>query len=562
MAKEEMTARATLSQKSVTSGATSGRSESVAGLLLPFAGLGVWNLYFLAKFALAAAGYMQIALLSNALLIAVLLVPLQQTFPKLVRGIVCTAAAFALAWSESWLPGIESIRANAGGIAGFSTNYVLELAIDFINWHMVGYATLGVVLYVLLKDTVRITFITLCWFFCLLATPLIDLYSNGTASQEAEVTEVAANERTAGDSVEEAKAVADWYSTFVDYEKARRAELPAALSEKDTPFDVLVVNICSLSNDDLVASELENHPTLNRFNIRFDHFNAATSYSGPAALRLLTGACGQPSHEALYGERRPECETLNRLTALGFSQHVMMDHTGEYDAFLSTLREKTGLTAPLESLGRAIPVRYMGFDDEEILDTLGLLRFWQRSTARTKERRSVTFMNLIALHDGNRLPRHGRSEPFKPRATKLLDDLGTFMRELERSGRRVMLVVVPEHGAAVRGDRIQGPRLRDIPTPSVTQVPVMVRFFGVRGLSTEPLHVAAPTSYLGLTSLIGRTLSSNFFGKRGGAVLLEDLVRDLPETHLVSENGQARVLRLKGVDYWRRGDGDWRPYGK
>ena len=41
----------------------------------------------------------------------------------------------------------------------------------------------------------------------------------------------------------------------------------------------------------------------------------------------------------------------------------------------------------------------MGFDDEELTDTLALLRYWQRTLQRAKDKRTVTFMNLIALHD-------------------------------------------------------------------------------------------------------------------------------------------------------------------
>ena len=41
-------------------------------------------------------------------------------------------------------------------------------------------------------------------------------------------------------------------------------------------------------------------------------------------------------------------------------------------------------------------------------------------------------------------------------------------------------VIVPEHGAAVRGDKIQVPRLRDIPTMRISRVPVMVKFVGLK----------------------------------------------------------------------------------
>ena len=541
--------------------AAGGRTATADGLILPIAGLGLWNLYFLAKFGLAWAGYLNLSLLWNALFIAALLIPLRSGILRFLRGAAGIVCAFFLLWSESWLPGIESITANAGGITGFSWNYILELALDFINWQMVGWCVLGIILYVLLRNTIRITFVTLCCFVGMTVTPMVEaLFAKDPGADEA-VVAAAGPGAGKNQAVSDSKTVKDWYEAFLAYEKERRAEFPTGIPEKDTPFDILLLNICSLSNDDLAASQLENHPLFSRFNVRFDNFNSATSYSGPAALRLLTGACGQPSHNELYGERRTECETLNRLGALGFSQHVMMDHSGEYDDFLQVLRDKTGLSAPLESKGQPIPIRYMGFDDEELSDTLALLRFWQRTTARAKEKRSVTFMNLISLHDGNRLPRHGRSEEFKPRAQRMFDDINTFIRELERTRRRVMIVMVPEHGAAVRGDRIQAQRLRDIPTLRITEVPTMVKFVGLRGLPEQPIHVTGDTSYLALTSLIGRTIEKNFFSKRGGAVPLEELVQNLPETHKVSENGQAKILELKGVEYLRRNDDDWKPYG-
>ncbi len=528
-----------------------------AQLSLPWRGLGIFNVYFILKFALAYFGYINLDVLLNALLIAGLLIPLRPAWLSRVRDAAGVVAALALLYSESWLPGIESVLANTGNIAGFSWRYTLELALDFVNLTMIGWAALVLLLWYLLRNCVRITFLTLCYFVAVVTMPYLDAFRTDAREPEKAggAAPAAAPAQTAST---DQKAIDAWYQAFLEYEKDRRAELPAGLAEKDTPFDILLLNICSLSNDDLAASGLDTHPVLGSFNIRFDRFNAATSYSGPAAIRLLNGACGQPSHNAMYGERRPECEVLTRLGTLGYSQYVMMDHSGEYDSFLQGLRDKTGLTAPLTT--RPFPVRYMGFDDEPISDDLAVLRYWQRTMTRSKTKRNVTYMNFIALHDGNRLPRHGRSEPFKPRAKQLLDDLQVFIRELERSGRKVMLVVVPEHGAAVRGDRIQAPRLRDIPSLRITEVPLMVKFVGLRGLPEEPIHVTGTTSYLAMTTLIGKTLSTNYFGKRGGSVPLEELVKDLPQTNRVSENGQAQVLEFQGKEYLRQNGGQWKPY--
>lgn len=526
-----------------------------------FTGLGVWNVYFIIAFALAAFGYIELNLLGNALLMAWLLLPVGPKWLRILRGTLGVAAAAVLLYSESWLPGVDSILANKGGIAGFSLLYMAEFALDFINVKMVGWGLLVFLGYFLVRRYVRVTFFTIVYFLGAVTMPWVQSILPErapvvTADAGGQTNEAAAPAKT---GKADAKAVGEWYDAFLAYEHERRARFPNGLSEKDTPFDILLLSICSVSNDDLAVSQLDQHPLFKEFNIRFDSFNAATAYSGPALLRLLNGACGQPSHSELYGERRPECEIMTRLGTLGYSQRLLMDHSGEYDNFLQSMRDKAGVTATLDNA--KYPTRYMGFDDEEIADSLAVLRHWQRTQVKSKAGRTATLINFIALHDGNRLPGRGRAEPFKPRAQEMFDNIRTFLRELERSGRKTMVVIVPEHGAAVRGDKIQVPRLRDIPTMRISRVPVMVKFVGLKGMPNEPIHVTGNTSYLALTSLIGKTLETDYFSKDGGTVPLEQLVHDLPQTNPVSENGTVQTLEYQGREYFRQNGGEWKPYG-
>ena len=526
-----------------------------------FTGLGVWNVYFIIAFALAAFGYIELNLLGNALLMAWLLLPVGPKWLRILRGTLGVAAAAVLLFSESWLPGVDSILANKGGIAGFSLLYMAEFALDFINVKMVGWGLLVFLGYFLVRRYVRVTFFTIVYFLGAVTMPWVQSILPErapvvTADAGGQTNEAAAPAKT---GKADAKAVGEWYDAFLAYEHDRRARFPNGLSEKDTPFDILLLSICSVSNDDLAVSQLDQHPLFKEFNIRFDSFNAATAYSGPALLRLLNGACGQPSHSELYGERRPECEIMTRLGTLGYSQRLLMDHSGEYDNFLQSMRDKAGVTATLDNA--KYPTRYMGFDDEEIADSLAVLRHWQRTQVKSKAGRTATLINFIALHDGNRLPGRGRAEPFKPRAQEMFDNIRTFLRELERSGRKTMVVIVPEHGAAVRGDKIQVPRLRDIPTMRISRVPVMVKFVGLKGMPNEPIHVTGNTSYLALTSLIGKTLETDYFSKDGGTVPLEQLVHDLPQTNPVSENGTVQTLEYQGREYFRQNGGEWKLYG-
>ena len=52
------------------------------------------------------------------------------------------------------------------------------------------------------------------------------------------------------------------------------------------PFDVVVLNICSLATVDLNAIGVEPRNLFADFDILFSQFNSATSYSGPAAIFL------------------------------------------------------------------------------------------------------------------------------------------------------------------------------------------------------------------------------------------------------------------------------------
>ena len=94
-----------------------------------------------------------------------------------------------------------------------------------------------------------------------------------------------------------------------------------------------------------------------------------------------------------------------------------------------------------------------------------------------------------------------------PRA--LIDDLNGFIKQLELSGRRVVVVIVPEHGAALHGDRMQIAGMREIPSPSITRVPVGIKLVGMgRNPNAAPLHITEPSSFLALSEIISRLYSA------------------------------------------------------
>ncbi len=118
----------------------------------------------------------------------------------------------------------------------------------------------------------------------------------------------------------------------------------------------------------------------------------------------------------------------------------------------------------------------------------------------------------------------------KARAQKFFDELDAFFTELEKSGRKVMVVVVPEHGGALKGDRMQVSGLRDIPSPSITDVPVGVKFFGMKAPHRGAVLIEQPSSFLAISDLVVRVLDGKIFTEDN--VDWKKLTSGLPQTGL------------------------------
>ena len=122
-----------------------------------------------------------------------------------------------------------------------------------------------------------------------------------------------------------------------------------------------------------------------------------------------------------------------------------------------------------------------------------------------------------------------------------------------------MVVFVPEHGAALEGDRMQMPGMREIPTLAITHVPVGVRFIGTRSEQPkETIHITTPSSFLALSELISRTVSRDIFDL--SQVDWQGLTSGLPQTQAVSENSGTVMMVYQGVSYIRLGSRDWIKY--
>ncbi|HCP5923158.1 TPA: cellulose biosynthesis protein BcsG, partial [Escherichia coli] len=434
-------------------------------------GLSGWNFYFLVKFGLLWAGYLNFHPLLNLVFAAFLLMPLPRYSLHRLRHWIALPIGFALFWHDTWLPGPESIMSQGSQVAGFSTDYLIDHVTRFINWQMIGAIFVLLVAWLFLSQWIRITVFVvaiLLWLNVLtLAGPSFFLWPAGQPTTT--VTTTGGNAAATVAATGGAPVVGDmpaqtappttanlnaWLNNFYNAEAKRKSTFPSSLPADAQPFELLVINICSLSWSDIEAAGLMSHPLWSHFDIEFKNFNSATSYSGPAAIRLLRASCGQTSHTNLYQPANNDCYLFDNLSKLGFTQHLMMGHNGQFGGFLKEVRENGGMQSELMDQTN-LPVILLGFDGSPVYDDTAVLNRWLDVTEKDKNSRSATFYNTLPLHDGNHYPGVSKTADYKARAQKFFDELDAFFTELEKSGRKVMVVVVPEHGGALKGDRMQ-----------------------------------------------------------------------------------------------------------
>lgn len=514
--------------------------------------LGGWSYYFIAKLLMLWRGLIGVHALENLAFMALLALPLRTARLRLARNIAAVPAAAALLYYDSFLPPFSRFWSQAHLVAGFGASYLIELAGRFIQWQMVALLVLGWVVCRVASSYLRLGLLTAG---ALCAVGLQQIRDNPVAAPAALSASTISAGAPAGDTPDLA------LQQFFDSEGKRSVSFkPPAPSA--TPFDIIFIHICSVSWDDLQAVGLDQHPVLKQADFLFHHFNSAASYSGPAAIRLMRGPCGQQRHSAIYDPAGDRCYLMPGLAKAGFTPQLAMNHDGHFDDFMGLLR-KQGLTAPAVPLAGA-PAPLRAFDDSAVYDDGAMLGRWMEARAHDAAPRVALFYNTISLHDGNHFvngPNAGKdsSSTYQIRAGKLLDDIQRFMTELEHSGRRSVVIVVPEHGAALRGDKMQVAGLREIPTPAVTNVPVAIRVIGPGAHALGgTVHVNDATSYLAISHIVSAMLDKSPFDAAGYTPA--DYLVGLELTPYVAENEGSIMMEHHGKFMLRLGTDPWKVY--
>ncbi|MCG7403332.1 MULTISPECIES: cellulose biosynthesis protein BcsG [Caballeronia] len=511
-----------------------------------------WNLYFIIKIALFSTGHLTPIWLANIAFAVALAAssPLRSRIWRAVRFVAGLGIGLPLMYREANVPPFGRIVEEFGNLTTFSFGYWLELLPRFLPPMLLAVALGLLVAYLVVNRWLRVaTFVMIA----LVALPVWQGANAVLARIEAKPqgnADAATNRQSANPL--------DYNATLAAFrakESQRQVSFGHLSSDPKEQFDVIVLHICSLSWDDLDVSKERNHPFLSHFDYLFTNFSTAASYSGPAAIRVLRASCGQEAHADLYKDAPAQCHLMADLAQAGYTPQVTFNHDGHFDNFTQLVKENIGVPNVPFVPNTAAPVAMHAFDGSPIMDDYGTLANWYAERAREPGPVAL-YYNTISLHDGNRLPNNKMTslESYPLRVAKLMSDFDKFADLIQQSGRRAVIVFVPEHGAALRGDANQVAGLREIPTPSVIHGPVGVRLVGFTGNHGATTVIDQPTGHLAIAQLLSNLVSNSPF-KAG--VTLSQYAANLPQTPMIGENEGTVTMKTATGYVVKTPDGVW-----
>jgi cellulose synthase operon protein YhjU len=492
--------------------------------------MGLWASYFFAKGALYFAGYIPLSVGWNLLFAALLAVPTPERLARfravvITRAVVHVSIALVLLWHDSWLPPLRD-AVSFVAMGGLPTQeFLSEFLVGAINPWIVGTMVVLVTVTAAARRYVRMT-------------PVVVVLLLIIGVQEFTTPKEAMDRVVRSFLADESNQV----TTFSD----RDDSAPA--------FDIVFLHVCSLSWGDLHDVGMEDSPFFRQFDYLLTDFNSVTSHSTIAALRLLRSTCGQTTQEALYRRGSRECYALDSLRDAGYRTWFALNHTGEYMGFTRDVQAWGHADEPLAI--DDLPISQYDFSGGPMRADAAVLERWVTERERSGAQRAALYYNTISLHIGGKrvgepVASSDNEEAYRQDIRILFDELDRFFARLASSGRDTVVLLVPEHGAALRGTKFQPAGLREMPLPRITNVPVAIKLIGHRPpIGSRPQRViATPTSYRSLAVFVSEFLRRSPFEEPVWAEGPPAV--DVPHVAFLAENEGVRVIQA-GLEFFMK----------
>jgi cellulose synthase operon protein YhjU len=513
--------------------------------------MGLWSAYFLVKLVLYAHGDLDFDPWLNLAFAVFTALPPRNARQRVAKSLIAVPLGILLLYHDSWLPPITQALAQLQNLRAFSASYLWELAGRLVSWRLLVELALMLALYALVRRKLRLSTFVFLAMLGVIAVPrapfLTESVASGTLATDGGAGHAAVSLAPA--------ALESRLTQFYAEQKKIQVRFPRPPVD-DSAFDVLILHVCSLSWDDLHTLDFAPNTLFARFDVVFSDFNSGASYSGPAAIRLLRGTCGQTPESRLYDPAGQGCFVMDGLQEAGFEPHWAMNHDGHFGNFFGDVHDRGGVAVTLEDKTGATPAQ-RAFDGSTVYSDYSVLSQWWAKRLKNRAARVALYYNTISLHDGNRVIGGGRADSsYHARFTRFTSDISRFLDEVRASGRHVVVVFIAEHGAALRGDGRQIQGLREIPTAAIAHVPVAVALINApRAGASAQVKVDAPSSYPAMNELLVRLIANNPFDKPLAS--LQTLTDGLPQADFVAENNGTTVMQVGRRYMLRSPDGAW-----
>src|SRR5208282_1557069 len=137
--------------------------------------------------------------------------------------------------------------------------------------------------------------------------------------------------------------------------------------------------------------------------------------------------------------------------------YAALNYDASYFEMGPDLKRLAGLDEPVPVAG--LTPRLLNFDDHPIYGSGDVLERWWSLRAKSGAPRAALFFNTVALHGGVHEDKKGWwRDPTLPLYARTLDALGADVDALAAaiaaSGRSAVILLVPEHGRALRGSSV------------------------------------------------------------------------------------------------------------
>ncbi|WP_298769561.1 cellulose biosynthesis protein BcsG [uncultured Shewanella sp.] len=527
--------------------------------------IGWWNLYFIIKVFLYLKGSIDFHPIENFSFLAFLLLPINHSLLNIIKQVSAFPLALFLLYYDAYFPPISQLWNNIAQISQFDNDYLYIIIKRSISTKLLLSIFTLSVFYYLMKRYIKITVLTIS-LLIFVSTPLKSFLLTNEYSLPQKMTPsnnaliIAPTENITTPLITNDVTLNELKNDF--FSSQAKKIIPIENNNINAPFDILILSICSLAWNDLKMTKLSSHPIFNSFDIMFDNFNSATSYSGPALIRLLRANCGQETHEQLFeNPTSNECYLFENLKKIGFNENLLLNHDAIYDSFLNKLQENGKLdTQPIKTTH--LPPYLKSFDGSIIFRDKDVLNLWWSKRRSIKNNNIVALYNTISLHDGNRIINTdtlSNINSYQLRLKNLLDDLYQFFKQLNQSKRKLVVLLIPEHGANLKGDQFQIPGMREIPSPAIINIPVGIKFFGYQQEKKyAPLMINAPSSYLAIAKLISNLMKNSTY--QSETIEVEQLAKDLPITPIVAQNASTTLMKIQNTFYISLNDDSWIEY--